>query len=37
MDEIDTLRREVAELSERVDFTERLLANPSRREPSTSA
>jgi len=25
---IDSLRREVAELSERVDFTERLLANP---------
>lgn len=24
--EIDTLRREVAELAERVDFTERLLA-----------
>jgi len=26
MEEIDTLRREVAELSERVDFTERLLS-----------
>ena len=37
MEEIDTLRREVAELSERVDFTERLLADPSRREPRTSA
>ena len=37
MEEIDTLRREVAELSERVDFTERLLADPARREPRTSA
>ena len=37
MEEIDTLRREVAELSERVDFTERLLADPGRREPRTSA
>jgi hypothetical protein len=32
LDELDALRREVAELSERVDFTERLLASP-RREP----
>ena len=31
LDEIDTLRHEVAELSERVDFAERLLADPSRR------
>lgn len=31
LDEIDTLRREVAELSERVDFAERLLADPARR------
>ena len=37
MEEIDSLRREVAELSERVDFTERLLADPARREPRTSA
>lgn len=37
MEELDTLRREVAELSERVDFTERLLADPARREPRTSA
>ena len=37
MDEVDSLRREVAELSDRVDFAERLLANPGRREPSTSA
>ena len=28
LDEVDTLRREVAELTERVDFTERLLADP---------
>ena len=31
LDEIEGLRHEVAELSERVDFTERLLADPSRR------
>ena len=31
LDEIDTLRHEVAELSERVDFAERLLADPARR------
>lgn len=37
MDEIDTLRREVGELSERLDFTERLLANPARRTPEGSA
>ena len=30
LDEIDALRHEVAELSERVDFTERLLASPPR-------
>lgn len=30
--ELDQLRREVAELSERVDFTERLLANQRRDE-----
>jgi hypothetical protein len=28
LDELDELRRQVAELAERVDFTERLLANP---------
>ena len=33
LDEIETLRHEVAELSERVDFTERLLADPARRNP----
>jgi TM2 domain-containing membrane protein YozV len=32
LQELDALRAEVAELSERVDFTERLLANPERRE-----
>ena len=31
LDEIDTLRHEVAELSERVDFAERLLGDPARR------
>lgn len=31
LEEIDTLRREVSELSERVDFTERLLADPNAR------
>jgi hypothetical protein len=31
LDEIDTLRHEVAELSERVDFAERMLADPARR------
>jgi hypothetical protein len=30
--ELDALRAEVAELTERVDFTERLLANPERNE-----
>ncbi len=30
--ELDHLRREVAELTERVDFTERLLASPRRAE-----
>ena len=32
LDELYALRNEVAELSERVDFTERLLANPRREE-----
>ena len=31
LDEIESLRHEVAELAERVDFTERLLADPGRR------
>jgi TM2 domain-containing membrane protein YozV len=31
LDEIDSLRREVSDLAERVDFAERLLANPARR------
>ncbi|HET6578897.1 MAG TPA: TM2 domain-containing protein [Gemmatimonadales bacterium] len=30
LDELDALRAQVAELAERVDFTERLLANPGR-------
>lgn len=33
LEEIESLRHEVAELSERVDFTERLLADPARRTP----
>jgi TM2 domain-containing membrane protein YozV len=33
MDEIESLRHEVSELAERLDFTERLLADPSRRPP----
>ena len=32
LQELDQLRREVAELNERVDFTERLLANTRRQE-----
>jgi hypothetical protein len=32
LQELDLLRREVAELSERADFTERLLANTKRQE-----
>jgi hypothetical protein len=31
LDELESLRREVTELSERVDFTERLLSDPSRK------
>jgi hypothetical protein len=31
LDELDTLRAQVAELAERVDFAERLLAQPERR------
>jgi prephenate dehydrogenase len=31
LDELESLRREVTELSERVDFTERLLSDPARR------
>ncbi len=34
LDEVESLRREVSELAERVDFTERLLADPGRRAPS---
>ena len=30
LDELDALRAEVGELHERVEFTERLLANPDR-------
>ena len=39
LQELEALRAEVAELYERVDFTERLLANPERRkrnEPSST-
>jgi hypothetical protein len=32
-DELDALRAEVAELQERIDFTERLLAQPDRQTP----
>lgn len=32
LDEVEALRREVGELAERVDFTERLLADPHRAE-----
>ncbi len=31
MDEIESLRQDVGELAERLDFTERLLADPARR------
>ncbi len=34
-EELDLLRSEVAELHERVDFAERLLADPKRGEPPT--
>ncbi|HEV8358574.1 MAG TPA: TM2 domain-containing protein [Gemmatimonadales bacterium] len=34
LDEVEALRREVAELAERMDFTERMLADPARRAPS---
>ncbi len=37
LDEIESLRQEVAELAERVDFTERLLADPGRRSPPSAA
>lgn len=33
LDELDALRREVVELAERVEFTERLLAAPRRERP----
>ena len=36
LDELDALRAEVAELQERVDFTERLLADPNQRPGSTA-
>jgi hypothetical protein len=35
LEELDSLRREVAELHERVDFTERLLANPEPRQAAS--
>lgn len=34
LDELDGLRAEVAELHERVEFAERLLADPARRPPA---
>jgi len=37
LDEIESLRHEVAELGERVDFTERLLADPARRSTPPAA
>src|SRR6185436_19315982 len=37
LDELESLRHEVGELSERVDFTERLLSDPGRRNPPTAA
>ena len=37
VEELEALRREVTDLSERVDFTERLLADPRRREPPTKS
>jgi len=37
LDELESLRHEVSELAERVDFTERLLADPSRRGTPPSA
>jgi hypothetical protein len=36
LDELDALRREMAELSERVDFTERLLMS-ARKDPAPEA
>lgn len=35
LEELDALRREVGELAERVDFTERLLAQPHEAQPVT--
>ena len=35
LEELDALRREVGELAERVDFTERLLAQPHESQPVT--
>ena len=37
LDEIESLRHEVSELAERVDFTERLLGDPARRGPPTAS
>ncbi len=34
LDELDTLRQQVAELAERMDFTERLLASPRPDQPA---
>ncbi len=36
LEELDNLRTQVAELAERVDFAERLLAQPDRRSPPTA-
>ncbi len=37
LEEVEALRREVSDLSERVDFTERLLSDPDRRTPASGA
>lgn len=37
LDELESLRHEVNELAERMDFAERLLADPNRRTASASA
>jgi hypothetical protein len=36
LEELESLRREVGELAERLDFAERLLADPARRGPPPS-
>ena len=36
LDELESLHQEVGELAERLDFTERMLADPNRRSPPPS-